>query len=95
MDSLLPTGDNLFWEFISYPSRNRAGLHFCLSLAQNSIRVLIPDANVVTSGFHDVTLVDMADATGPVVFVGNLGCFAAIVACLRGLSPGLDVPETD
>ena len=46
--------------------------HNCLSDAdlvgvlpgrsQDSVRVLIPDANAGASGFHDVTLVDMADA---------------------------------
>ena len=41
--------------------------------AQNSVRVLIPDAKVVTSGFHDANLVDMAAATGPAISVGDLG----------------------
>ena len=36
------------------------------------VRVLIPDANVVDGGFHDVTLVDMADAVRPTVSVGDL-----------------------
>ena len=37
-----------------------------------SVRVLIPDANVVDRGFHNVTLLDMADAVGPAVPVGDL-----------------------
>ena len=41
--------------------------------AQDSVRVLIPDANVEASGFHDVTLVNMADAARPPVSVGDLG----------------------
>ena len=35
--------------------------------ALDCVRVLISDANVVDSGFHDVTLVDMADTVGPPV----------------------------
>ena len=35
--------------------------------AQNRVRVLIPDDRMVPWGFHDVTLVDMAGATGPCV----------------------------
>ena len=34
--------------------------------------MLIPDANVTERGFHDVTLVEMANADGPVVPVGDL-----------------------
>ena len=40
--------------------------------ALDCVQVLIPDANAVDSGFHDVTLVDMADAVGPPVSVGHL-----------------------
>ena len=41
--------------------------------AQDSVRILIPDANAGASGFHDVTLMDMADAGRPPVSVGDLG----------------------
>ena len=41
--------------------------------ALDCIRVLIPDANAVDGGFHDVALVDMANAIGPTVPVGDLG----------------------
>ena len=41
--------------------------------AQDSVQVLIPDANTAASGFHDVTLVDMADVAGPPISVGDLG----------------------
>ena len=34
--------------------------------------MLIPDANATDRGFHDVTLIDMANADGPVVHVGDL-----------------------
>ena len=40
--------------------------------AQDSIRVLIPDANVGASGLHDVIIEDMADVAGPPVSVGDL-----------------------
>ena len=35
--------------------------------AHNSVWVLIPDARATPQGFHDVTLVDMADDAIPVV----------------------------
>ena len=38
-----------------------------------SDRVLIPNAKEFDRGFHDVTLLDMADAVKPVVPVGDLG----------------------
>ena len=50
--------------------------------ALDSVRVLITDANVVASGFHDVTLVNMADAVRPTVPVGDLNL-------LRRQWPGL------
>ena len=34
--------------------------------------MLIPDANATDRGVHDVTLLDMADAVGPVLPVGDL-----------------------
>ena len=37
-----------------------------------SVRVLIPDEKVVDQGFHDVTLIDMADADTPHVSVNDL-----------------------
>ena len=40
--------------------------------ALECVRILIPNANVVDGGFHDVTLLDMADALGPTVPVGDL-----------------------
>ena len=40
--------------------------------AWESVCVLIPDTNVTDRGFHDVTLLDMADAVGRVVPVGDL-----------------------
>ena len=40
--------------------------------ALECVRVLIPDANVVDSGFHDVTLLDMADAVRSSVPVVDL-----------------------
>ena len=40
--------------------------------AQKSLRVLIPDTNVADCGFHDVTLLDMAEAIGPAVHVRDL-----------------------
>ena len=43
------------------------------SPTRDSVRVLIPDANAGASGFHDNTLVDMADVAGPPVSVGDLG----------------------
>ena len=39
----------------------------------DSVRVLIPDAKELDPGFHDVTLLDMADAVKPIVPVGDLG----------------------
>ena len=36
------------------------------------VRVLIPNTNMGDSGFHDVTLLDMAEAVGPAVPVGDL-----------------------
>ena len=35
--------------------------------AQNSVRVLVPDARAKPQGFHDVTLQDMTNVTGPAV----------------------------
>ena len=35
--------------------------------AQNSVRVLAPDTRVKPRGFHDVTLVDMTNVSGPAV----------------------------
>ena len=40
--------------------------------AQESVRVFILDTNVVDRGFHDVTLLDMAEAVGPAVPMGDL-----------------------
>ena len=40
--------------------------------AQNSVRVLIPNARVTPLGFHDVTLVDMTGETGPTVSMGEM-----------------------
>ena len=40
--------------------------------AQNSIRVLAPDARAVPLGFHDVTPVDMAGETGPEVLMEDM-----------------------
>ena len=40
--------------------------------AKESVRVLIPDTNGTDCGFHHVMLIDMADADGPVVPVGDL-----------------------
>ena len=40
---------------------------------EGSVRVLIPDAKELDREFHNVTLLDMADAVEPVVPVGDLG----------------------
>ena len=40
----------------------------------NIIRVVIPDDNVGTDGFHEVLIHDMADADAPYVPVSDLGC---------------------
>ena len=37
-----------------------------------SVRVLVPDEKAKDRGFHDVTLIDMANADGPYVPVSNL-----------------------
>ena len=59
--------------------------------AQDSVGILIPDAKAVASGFHDITLIDMADAAGLPspwgTFCGSSGLFP--VHCVR------DVPETN
>ena len=34
--------------------------------------MLIPDTNMADRGFHDVTLLDMAEVVGPAVPVGDL-----------------------
>ena len=38
------------------------------------IRVVIPDNNVGTDGFHEVLIHDMADVDAPYVSVSDLGC---------------------
>ena len=40
--------------------------------ARESVQVFIPDTNVGDRGFHDVTLLDMAEAVGPAVPMGEL-----------------------
>ena len=37
-----------------------------------SVRVLVPDGNVLDQGFHGVTLVDMGDVEGPDISVAEL-----------------------
>ena len=44
-------------------------------MAQNSVRVLIPDASATPRGFHDVTIVDMAGETGPPVSMREMSNF--------------------
>ena len=43
-------------------------------LDNRCIRVVIPDHNVGTDGFHEVLIHDMADADAPFVPVSDLGC---------------------
>ena len=38
------------------------------------VRVVIPDNNVGTDGFHEILIHDMADADAPDVPVSDLGC---------------------
>ena len=40
--------------------------------ARENVRVFIPDTNVADHGFHDVTLLDMAETVGPAVLMGDL-----------------------
>ena len=40
--------------------------------AQNSVRVLIPDARAKPCGFHDMMLVDMPDVSGPAVSTADM-----------------------
>ena len=40
--------------------------------AQNSVRVLVPDARAKPRGFHDVTLVDMTNVSGPAVSMADM-----------------------
>ena len=40
--------------------------------AQNSVRVLVPDARAKPQGFHDVTLQDMTNVRGPAVSTSEM-----------------------
>ena len=57
------------------------------------VRVLIPYANVVDSGFHDVTLLDMADASGLLYPRGT--CVSCDGTGLFRYCPVLYVPEAN
>ena len=41
--------------------------------AQNSVRVLVPEARATPMGFHDVTLVDLTGVSGLPVSMGEMG----------------------
>ena len=41
--------------------------------AQNSVRVLVPEARAMPMGFHDVTLVDLTGVSGLPVSMGEMG----------------------
>ena len=58
--------------------------------ARESVRVLIPDTNVADRGFDDVTLLDMAEAIGPAVHVGDSPATA-----VASFGTVWYVPETD
>ena len=38
----------------------------------SSVRALVPDARVIDQGFHEITLVDMGDTSGPDVSIADL-----------------------
>ena len=57
---------------LSSPYPGAAPVRVLLGRTEGSIWVLIPDVKELDRSFHDVTLLDMADAVEPVVHVGDL-----------------------
>ena len=68
------TGGGRFRHYMSSRSRyaDAETLQVIQGRARESVRVLIPDTNVADCGFHDVTLLDMAEAIGHAVPMRDL-----------------------
>ena len=61
----------------------------------SSVRALVPDVRVIDRGFHEITLVDMGDTSGPDVSIADLSRLRLqwsipVVSSLSWLQPELE-----